>query len=69
MNWSDWLDDLWIEFCKEYPSTDPNDKSLWLTPDVYNNPQDDDLGGHLYDFYNAGMNSKLAAEKMLYIET
>lgn len=46
-----------------------SEKSMYFPPNVYTNPQDDDLVSHLYEWYNAGMSSKLAGEQMIYIET
>ena len=70
MNWSDWLDDVWVEFVKcSGGAVNMADKTMYFPPNVYTNPQDDDLVNHLYDWYNAGMSSKLAAEQMIYIET
>ena len=69
MNWQQWLDAVWVEFVKCDSSVTMADKSIYFPPKVYTNPQDDDLVSHLYDFYNAGMSAKLAAEKMIYIET
>ncbi|MBO7212125.1 MAG: hypothetical protein J6V44_14145 [Methanobrevibacter sp.] len=70
MNWSDWLDDLWDEFLKMQPGDTelPTMKNIYLTQEVYNNPQDDDLGGFLNDMYNNGVSTKVAAEAMLNFE-
>lgn len=70
MNWQQWLDDVWVEFVKcSGGAVAMADKSMYFPQIVYTKPQSDDLVSHLYDFYNAGMSSKLAAEKMGYIET
>lgn len=69
MNWSQWLDDVWVEFVKCNDGIDMADKPMYFPPNVYKNLQDDDLVSHLYEWYNAGMSSKLAGEQMIYIET
>ena len=70
MNWSQWLDDVWVEFVKcSGGAVDMADKPMYFPPNVYKNPQDDDLVSHLYEWYNAGMSSKLAGKQMIYIET
>ena len=69
MNWQQWLDDVWVEFVKCGSSVTMTDKPMYFPPKVYTNPQSDDLVSHLYEWYNGGMSSKLAAEQMIYIET
>ena len=67
MNWNNWLDDLWLEYVK-LTCVNAADKSIWIKPIVYNRPNDDDLGSFLYELYNNGASTKVAANAMINFE-